>query len=290
MGVILILVSSLFFTLSSMFGKIVTNTTSMSGVVTSFSRFLLGAIFMFIYILFTKRSLKAVNLKPIALRGVFNSLSMISFSAGFRFTTITNVNMLHMSYPVFVVLLAPYYTKEKIKKESYIYLVLAMLGSYIVANPSFGHVNIGDVLAFISAIVGAFSIMSLTLAKRENEGYIIVFYVMLIGTFMNLPFAFKDLMTFEMKGLIPVLLSAICGVVAQIVLTKGYEYVDSATGSMVATSRIAMSAILGYLLLSEPIDLRIVIGIVLITGALIGISGFFDKWKKDHVREEAVER
>ncbi len=39
------------------------------------------------------------------------------FSAAYKYTTITNINMLHMTYPVFVILLAPpYFTKEKIKR------------------------------------------------------------------------------------------------------------------------------------------------------------------------------
>ncbi len=36
-----------------------------------------------------------------------------------------------------------------------------MTGSYIVANPSFGNVNVGDFLALLSAVIGAFSIMYL---------------------------------------------------------------------------------------------------------------------------------
>ena len=64
MGHILIVLSALFFSLSSYFGKIVTNTTDMSGVITSFSRFLIGTIMMFLYILISKKSFKANDFKP----------------------------------------------------------------------------------------------------------------------------------------------------------------------------------------------------------------------------------
>lgn len=283
MGIVLILVSSFFFTLSSMFGKIVTSTTNMSGILSAFFRFSIGAILMFAYIMFKGKSFKSDNMKPMILRGIFNSLAMITFSLGFQYTTITNTNMLHMSYPVFVVLFAPYFTKEKIKKSSYLYLTIIMLGSYIVANPSFGYINIGDFFAFLSAVVGAFSILYLTIASRDNESYLIVFYVMLVGTLVNLPLVLRDFATFEMAGLLPALLSGICGILGQIFITLGYRYVDSATGSMVANSRIVMGAILGYIFLDETIDLRIIIGMILIIGALVGLSGYFSKNRKEAV-------
>lgn len=282
LGVIILLISNLFFVLSSYFGKVVSSTTEMSAVITSFSRFLLGALFMLIYILFKKKSFKPGNIKPIAIRAIFNSGAVILMTWSLQFTTITNANMLQMTYPVFVILLAPFITKEENKKSNYIHLFIIMLGSYIVSNPSFEGINVGDLIAMTSAIVAGISVLYLTVARRENEGYIIVFYVMLIGTFVNLPFAFKDLSTFDIRGLIPTILAAITGFLGQIFFTWGYKYVDSATGSLISTSRIAMAAIIGIIFLSEPINLRIITGIVLITISLIEISGFFKK-QRNHI-------
>ena len=279
-GVWLVLLSSLFFTLSSYFGKVVTNITGMSGVITSFGRFFIGAIGMFIYIVITKKSFKTPNIKPILSRAVFNSIAIILYSSAYNYTTITNVNMLHMTFPVFVVLLAPYFTKEKIKKSTYLYLIIIMVGIYIVANPSFGSFNIGDLLSLISALFASLSILSLTQSRKENPAYMIVFYVMLFGTIINIPTAFKDLSSFDMNGLVPVIVSASFGVLGQIFITWGYKYVDSATGSLISASRIIMAALIGYMFLGEPINLRILMGIILITLSLIGISGYFNKKSK----------
>lgn len=232
---------------------------------------------MFIYMIYTKKSFKAPDIKPIVFRAVLNSISIILFSMAFNYTTITNINMLHMTFPLFVILLTPYFTKETIKKSTYLYLIVIMLGTYIVANPRFGSINIGDLLALLSAIIAAFSIMYLTKSRKENEGYIIVFYVMFFGTLVNIPTAFKDLSNFDINGLFPVLASATLGFLGQVFLTWGYKYVDSATGALVATSRIIMGALIGYALLGEPLNGRIIIGIILIILSLVGISGYFNK-------------
>lgn len=277
MGAFYVLLSALFFVLSSVYGKIVTNTTGMSGIITSLGRFLIGTVAMFIYMIYEKKNFKPVNFKPIFSRALFNGLTVLLYSIGFQYTTVTNVNMLQMTYPIFIILLTPYFTKEKIKPSTYIYLTIIMASTFIVVNPKFNSVNIGDVLSLLSAITSAVSIMNLTAARRTDEGYMIVFYVMLLGAIFTLPFSYKDLICFESKGLLPLLLSSLFGFLGQVFITIGYKYVDSATGALVSTSRIVFATLIGVLFLGEPINSRIITGGMLIIISLIGLSGYFNK-------------
>lgn len=290
LGITLVLISTFLFSLSSYLGKIVTNTTSMSGVITSFSRFFIGAVFMFIYMLATKKSFKPSGFRFIVGRSIFSSLGIIFVSAALNYTTITNANMLNMTYPIFVVLVAPILLKEKIKKSTYFYLVAMMLGSYIVADPQFGNINRGDLLGFVSAIFTGISILSLKEARKSNEGYLIVFYVMLIGTIINIPFSIRDIVNFDYSALSYVLISGVIGFLAQIFLTEGYKYVDSSIGSLVSSSRIVFSAILGVLFLNEPFNLRIILGILLIGGSLVGISGYLEKRKERRMTDNLLNK
>ncbi len=279
-GIILILLSALCFAASSAFGKLVTMNSDLSGMINSFSRFLLGAIVMFFYIIFTKKSFRPKKFKYIINRSLTNCLSIMLFSLGFQFTTVTNANMLQMTYPVFVMILAPIIYKEKIKKSSYLYLTVIMIGCYLVAFPDFSSINIGDFLSIISAILAGFSVLSLKEASKYDEGYIIIFYVMLFATLINFPFIIKDLMIPEAKVMFNVILSAITGVLGQVFITLGYKYVDNATGAMVSASRIIIAAILGIIFFSDPINFRVIFGGLLITLSLVGVSGYLDRYKK----------
>lgn len=282
-GIILILLSALSFAASSSYGKFVTMNSSMSGMVNSFSRFLLGAVVMFIYIIATKRSFKPNKFKHIGIRSVFNSISIMLFSLGFQYTTITNANMLQMTYPVFVLLLAPLIYNEKVKKKSYIYLAIIMLGCYLVALPDFATVNIGDFYSILSSVAAAIGILSLKEASQHDESYIIIFYVMFLATIINFPFVVKDLVIPESKVLVNIFLSALTGVLGQVFITMGYKYVDSATGAIVSASRILIAAILGTLLFADPLNARVIIGGIIILVALIGISGYFDRFRKTNI-------
>lgn len=288
MGVLFVMLSAFFYVVSSYYGKVVTNISDMTAVVTSFSRFFLGTIVMAIYIIITKKSFKANDMKPIALRGVFNSFAIMLVAMSLQYTTMTNANLINSIYPVFVILFTPFITKEKVKKSTYIYLALVIVGSYIVANPSFSDINKGDFIALISSVAAALSVMALSDANKSNEGYIIIFYVMLIATVLNIPFAYNDLANFDMRGIVPVILSSITGILGQVFLTWGYQRVDAATGSLVSSSRVMFSTIIGVLFLGEPINLQIGIGVFLIFLALVGVSGYFNN--KFHFKEKLKEK
>ena len=279
MGISFILLSSLSFTLCTYFGKIVTNTTTMSGKINSFSRFLVGTIIMLAYMIYNKKEFRVPDIKPIFIRSFFSSLAVLTLYASIEYTTITNANMLNSASPMFVILLTPYFLKKPIKKTTYLYLAIIMAGSYVVANPSFKSINIGDPMAFISAFLAAVTVIYLKKAQVENENYTIIFYLMFLGLIMNIPFVYNDLVNFDMTGIIPVFMAGLFGTLGQVFLTMGYKYVDSATGSLVSTSRIVMGGLIGFIFLDEPINLRIIIGMILIIVPLVAISGYFSKDK-----------
>lgn len=116
-GIILVALSALFFALGSVFAKIAIQASDLSGIVMAFSRFFVGFVIFLLYVIIKKKPLKPNNIKYVSLRAIFNTLAIILFFVGVEYTTITNANMLNMTYPVFVFLIAPYLNKEKIKKH-----------------------------------------------------------------------------------------------------------------------------------------------------------------------------
>lgn len=275
MGIFLITSASLFFSLGGYFGKVVVNTTEMNALITSFSRYALGAIVMFIYMLITKKSFIPNKIVPITKRAIFNSASVILATVALNYTTLTNANVLHLTYPVFVVILAPFVTRESSTKSAYLYLILIFIGSYIISDPDFTNVNLGDFAAFSSAIFAALGFLYLTESRKTECGTLIVFYVMTIGTVLNGLLVIRDLQLINIDSVGIVLLAALFGFLGQIFITQAYKYLDSAKGAMLSTSRIVFTALLGYFLLAESLNLRIILGITITTVALIGVSGYF---------------
>lgn len=277
LGILIILASGFFFTISSYFGKLVTTNSDMNSIVTSFFRFMIGTVLIVIYMKLKGGSFKPNKPKPVIIRAALNGIGIILFTIAINYTTITNTNMLNLTYPIFVLIFAPFVTGEKIKRSSFGYFAVIMIGVYLVSQPSFDHINIGDMIALFSAGITGLGTLYLTEARKYDSGDTIIFYIMIIGLVMNTPLALKELFNFEMIAMPFILASAMTGIMGQVLLTWGYKYVDSATGSLVSTTRILMAALIGVLFLGEPFSTNIQLGIVIIFGAVAGLSGYFQR-------------
>jgi drug/metabolite transporter (DMT)-like permease len=279
-GVLFLLLAELCFAATTVFVKLATSNTDIPAIEASFLRYLVGFIFTSLIIYKNKISIVPNNKRYVILRGVYNTGALIFFFLSIKYTSITNANMLNMTYPAFIFLIALLFTKEKTEKLQGLYLLLTMIGVYLIINPSFTNFNMGDLYGLLSGIIGALAIISLQKARQFDSTLLILFYLMAIGTVINgiilIPF-------FVMPGwviLMYLLASAILGVAGQAFLTSGYKHIEAAKGSIISGSRMIFAVFFGVLIFSETITIPWIIGGVLITISMIGIS-----WK----RKEEVE-
>jgi drug/metabolite transporter (DMT)-like permease len=287
-GILLILSAELLFTAASAFAKYATLHSQMTGVQVTFFRFLLGFIVTAFFIRKQKLSIKPNNVRLVVQRGVFNTLAVVLFFAGINYTTVTNANMLNMTYPVFVFLLAPFINKERSPGIYYLFLASAMAGVYLVAFPDFSSVNIGDLLSLASGIMAGFGITSLRQAAKFDNTHIILFYLMGIGTVLNAAIM-APVFTFRGSALVwtVVAFSAAAGYGGQVLLTKGYRHISAAGGSLVSSSRILWAMLMGSIFFADKITPRIAAGSVCIVLSLVMLSGVFDRYFRKMKRNTA---
>ena len=278
-GIILLLISSFMFGLMTVFIKMVNISSSLPAVEILFFRFFLGFIIVSAILIFTKQDIKPVKPKYVILRAVLNLFGALLLYMGIKNTAISNANMLHMTYPVFVYLFAPFLNKEKNSAQYYLFLIITMIGVFLIINPSINGINKGDLYAFFSAIIGGAAISSLRESRKYEKSFVILFYLMGIGSVISFFIMFP---IFEMpEGIVTLYLfvAAFFAVLGQIVITIGYRYIDAAPGAVISTSRIFIVFILGIIIFNDLITLRIIAGTCLIILSLIGISGILPKLK-----------
>ncbi|NJK97217.1 MAG: EamA family transporter, partial [Bacteroidales bacterium] len=101
-GIILLLLAELCFASSTVFAKLVTNTSDISGVEIAFFRFLIGFIASAYTVYRLKIPLKPHNTKLVLWRAFLNTTAADLLFLAVQHTSITNANMLNMTYPVFI--------------------------------------------------------------------------------------------------------------------------------------------------------------------------------------------
>ena len=253
-GILYMLASALAFAVATVFTKLVTEESSISGIEISFFRFLLGFLFIGGFMLAKGKPIIPNNFKYILQRTIFNTIAVMLFFTGVQYSTITNANMLNMTYPVFVFLFAPIINREQSSSLNLIYLLMTLLGAFFIIDPSFEAINYGDVYSLLSGIAAGFAITTLREARKYDSSSVILFYMMGLGCVINLMVALPSFIVPSGKPLAYILLSAATGVLGQVWLTVGYRFISAAPGSLLSASRILFAAILGIVILGEPIN------------------------------------
>lgn len=272
-GIIFLLLSEFCFTVSTIFSKLLTNMSNISALEVTFSRFFLGLIVFSAIIYKNSISLVPNRLSLLVWRGVLNTLAVILFFLASQYTTITNTHMLNMTYPFFIFLFSPlFFRSEKISAFLYLVLIFALIGIWLVINPSLSSVNKGDVFGLLSGIVAAFAVITLNLARKNDSTPVILFYLMSIGTVLNGLVMLPVFVWPQGNQWLLLLASAAVGVAGQICITYGYKYITARAGGLVSTSRILYAVILGMLVFSEDLTWRIAAGGLLILFSIVAVT------------------
>ncbi len=263
-----IFISALFFTVSSISAKFAAK-AGVGPMMITFCRFGLGLIFISIYILGTRTSLKPKQPLFMILRGIFNMLAIVLFYWAVKYTTVTNANLLNMTYPVFVALLSPIFVGEHLKGRDWLVLILAGIGIYLVINPDFQRINIGDLLGLSCGIAASFAIIMLRLARKENQTTTVLFIMLLTGTLIIWPAIFRENFSVYTKNVIGILfLCGISGVLGQFAITLAFKHMTAFAGSISGTSRIIFAGIGGFIMLGERPGWNVIIGAIIIITAI----------------------
>lgn len=272
-GILYLLSSAFLFACATVFAKLVNIQAGIPGVEVTFFRFLIGFIAALIFLVIRKESLRPVKTRYVLLRSFLNIVAVIFFFTGIQYTTVTNANMLNMTYPVFVYLFSPFINRERRPFIYYTYLLITLSGIYLVINPDFSHILIGDSFALVSGIIAGGAISILRESRKYDRSFIIFFYLMGIGTVVNF---FVMIPFFVAPAGIVILylfLAAFLGALGQVFITIGYRHIDAASGSLVSSTRILFAGIMGVTFFADPLTAELIAGGALIIISLAGVSG-----------------
>jgi drug/metabolite transporter (DMT)-like permease len=187
-----------------------------------------------------------------------------------------------MTYPVFVFLISPFITKEKISQDLLFFLVLVLAGIYFIVIPegsSFSAINKGDIFALLSGVTAGFGISFLREARKTDYTQTILLYMFAIGSLIGGIMLINNFVLPRGIFIFHIFIIAILSFAGQVLLTAGYKSISATAGSLVSSARIVFAIFLGVIFFSEPLSLRIISGSTLIIISLAGVNGFFKNLK-----------
>jgi drug/metabolite transporter (DMT)-like permease len=205
-----------------------------------------------------------VNHRELVIRSITNAVAVCFFFMGVHYGSVTNANLLNMTYPAFVALLAPILIDEKLLPVDIWALILSLAGIFLITEPQNKAFSMGDLWGLASGIFAAWAIVSLRIVRKTDHTLTILTYVFGFGTLIFMPIPFLVALPRTKGALWYLLFSAVTGVLGQLTLTYGYRFVSALEGSIISSSRLIFAIIFGLILLDDNIGSFIITGGILI--------------------------
>lgn len=221
-----------------------------------FFRFVLAALFFFLYTFISKQELKVnkVTLLYLVLMGcVLYTLQSACYFSSVRYIPASLAVLLFYTYPVLVAVLAVIVEKEKLTEVTVASIVISFLGLALVLGTSFGNVNLhGMMLACAAALVYSCYITIGSRVLKELPVLVTSAYVTMFASFSflatglvtgNLDFNLEKQAWLAIAGV-----ALFCTIIAIFTFFKGIELIGSTNASIISMveplTTIGFSAVL----------------------------------------------
>ncbi len=262
-AIILMLFSAFTFSSMQIIVKLLTNIPLMEKV---FFRNFISLIIAFFIIKKNNLSYfgKKENRKYLFYRYIFGFTGVILFFYATTQMLAADAAILNKLSPVFVIILAHFFLKERINKTKVLVLFVSIIGSLLVIKPKFNLSVIPATLGFVSAILSAAAFIFITAIGKKESIYTIVFCFSIYSSLSCLPFFLFDFVLPNLFELSLLILLGLLAALGQIALTCAFNQCHASEVSIYDYTNILFSTLLGYFFLSEIPDMLSILGGVLI--------------------------
>lgn len=236
-------------------------------------------ILMMLYSLYRYRNLDKLYVKKevrgaLLLRSFCGFMGIVLFFNAMRNINLADAAALQKCSPFFVMLFSALILKEKLTMPKVLAISTAFVGVLMIVKPKFDSAVIPAVLALCSAMFSGMAYTMIAFMKNKVHSHVIIFYFSLLSCLLCIPFMISDWIRPTPYLMTVMLAIGILGGLGQTFLTSAYKLAVAGEVSVYNYSNIVFSAIAGFFLFGEVLDMFSVFGIMLIISSGVGVYLF----------------
>lgn len=253
---------------------------SLSSALLSFSRGIIGAIFLILLLALKrtkyKHDITKKTLLLLMLTGALMGINWLLLFESYRYTSVGVATLLYYAEPSIVILLSPLVFKEKLNIKKIIVVIVSFFGMVMVSGVMGGgfYGTKGIFLALSSSLF--FSSVVIMNKKIENvDAYEKTIIELLAASISILPYLlvtedFSVFLTLSRSEIIVILILGIVNTGFSYMLYFGsMKGLKSQTIGIMGYIDPIVALLLSFIILSEPVTLMKIIGALLIIGSAI---------------------
>lgn len=246
----------------------------------AFLRYLLGLVFLLPMLPSMKKAwndgaFDRAALTLFSLRGIVHSLGVIAWFYSMTQIPIVEVTAMNYMVPIYVTLGAALFLGEKLAFRRIAAIIVALIGGLIILRPGFREVSTGHIAMIGTALSFAGSYLIAGRLAGKVSPTVIVAMLSVTVTIGLFPFAIADWVTPTLTQLLWLFLVAAFATAGHFFMTTAFRMAPMAVTQPVTFLQLIWSSLLGLLMFSEPVDIWVVVG-----GVLIMASVSFIAWRE----------
>jgi drug/metabolite transporter (DMT)-like permease len=270
-GVWLAILSSFVFSIMNALVKAVSINIPYSESV--FFRSLIGTIIIFFIMKKRKVAFSKNGIPMLAVRGVFGALYLLAYFYTIAKISLADASILAHLSPIFAVVLAGIFLKEKIPKTIVYLLPVVLLGVFLLVKPQhFSSYSLFALIGVMSAFFAACAATSIRYLSSRHHTYEIVFYFLATATVVSIPLMWNDFVIPSALELFYLICIGVVSLLGQLFLTSAFTHENVIVVEITRYIGIVFNAAWGYLFWVEIPDVQTVVGGMLIIAACILLS------------------
>ena len=211
------------------------------------------------------------NNRPLlVLRGVLGTIALICIFYAIRNMPLNISTVIQYTYPIFISIFAGVFINEKITRKLILALIIGWIGILVILNPTqLSEIKveieyISILIAFLGSICTALAYITVKKLSLTEDIYVIIEYFPLVSLITLLPIVLINWVTPNWNELIWVIGIGIFTQLGQTFLTIGLKNFPASQASTINYLQVLFGSIWGILFFSEIINIKFLIGALLV--------------------------
>jgi drug/metabolite transporter (DMT)-like permease len=209
-------------------------------------------------------SLKTKHFGMHMLRATTSTASMYSLYYALRYIPLVDANLLFLTYPLFALLLTAFFFKEKTRMLSWTAMMIGFVGIILVLKPGCGVFHPAALIALLSGIFAAASILGIHKLSQFEHPYTIMFYYTTMALIVSASLMFFGWHTPTGKVWWWLLGVGVAGALYQEFLTRALSWAPARIPSSLMYLSVIFSSIFGLLIWNQMPNYLSWVGIALV--------------------------
>lgn len=199
-----------------------------------------------------------------AARNVVHYAAQYGWFVALTLIPLAQLVSIEFTMPIWSAVLAVFFLGERMNGRKWLAVLLGLVGVAVIVRPSAGTVDAGQLIALACAFGFAISVVLVKSLTRTDAAIAVIFWMLVIQSAIGLVPALLVWQWPSAQTWGWVLVVAFCGTYSHYCFARAMQHADTTVVVPMDFLRVPLTALAGWLVYSEQVDLLTGLGVLLI--------------------------